>query len=221
MVLAGKEHLTQDALTFWASQLSEGVSDHLREWLSMRVEEVQVLWQNVGRLDRSRRMWKELSEQLEARDPTNPWARNYDRMYFDSQLLILTRTVLSGRRRDSRRASLALLLEEFRKWPQLLGPVAARDALHQAAEPDADMAELRRLLRPLLPWRDKYVAHIDLDLDGIPEPQWHQLDDAIDGVTDVFGLYSLRLTGVNYQVVHEVPGGRTGKRSSCSRSLMT
>ena len=96
MVLAGADHLTQDSLTFWTTHLGE-VPDDLRVWLKERVDEIQILWPNVGRLDRSRRMWKELSEQLEARDPTNPWTRNYDGLYFDTQVMILTKTVNAGR----------------------------------------------------------------------------------------------------------------------------
>jgi hypothetical protein len=85
MVLTGSEHLTQDAVNFCGEHLPDGVPEDLRAWLRDRVEETQVHWQNVGWLNRSRRMLKELTAQLEARDPTNPWTRQYERIYFESQ----------------------------------------------------------------------------------------------------------------------------------------
>ena len=207
MVLAGDEHLTQDALMFWGTHLPGGVDDELRSWLKARVEETQLLWQNVGWLNRSRRMLRELSEKLEARDPTNSWTRQYERIYFDSQLMNITRTVHAGRRRTPRRASLTLLLEEFSRKPELLGALVgtwAPEELQSPADPSADLEDLKRLVRPLMPWRDKAVAHLEMNR-RLPDLAWSELDDAIDGVTQTFWLYSLRLTGVRHQVDHDGP----------------
>ncbi|HXN62332.1 MAG TPA: hypothetical protein VN886_17945 [Acidimicrobiales bacterium] len=213
MVLAGTDRLTHDAQMFWRSHLPAGVSPELQEWLGDRVVETQLLWQNVGWLDRSRRMLRELTEQLEARDPTNPWTRQYERIYFESQLMTLTRTVNASRRRQPRRASLTLLLREFIERPELLGALSgvwAPEELQEPADPSADLAELRRVMRPLVPWRDRAVAHLEVDhhLEGgrrLAEVAWTDLDDAIDTVFDVFHRYSLRLTGVDYQIDHEGP----------------
>jgi hypothetical protein len=205
VVLAGSEHLAQDALTFWASHLPGGVPEDLGAWLKDRVEETQVHWQNVGWLIRSQRMLKELTEQLEARDPTNPWTRRYERIYFESQLMALTRMVNSSQRKGTRRTSLTLLLDEFSRRPELLGPLSGGltpEGLSEPADPAADRLELKRLIKPLTPWRDKAIAHLELDV-RLPDLAWSQLDDAIDGVVDVFRRYSLRLTGVHYQVDHE------------------
>lgn len=205
MVISGPERLTQDALMFWAR--AGGVSDDLRAWLGEQVEETQILWQQVGWLDRSRRMLIELTDQLEARDPTNAWTRQYERIYFESQLMTLTRTVHSNRRKGVRRASLTLLLDGFGRRPELLGALSgtwAPEELHEPADPAADRLKLGRLMKPLMPWRDKVVAHLELDL-RLPDLAWTELDDAINGVIDVFHRYSLRLTGVRYQVDHEGP----------------
>jgi hypothetical protein len=207
MVLAGNKHLTNDALMFWTSHLPGGLTEELKVWLKERVDEIQILWHQMGRLDRSRRMWKELSEQLNACDPTNPWARNYDRMYFDTQVIILAKSVNSGSQGKGRKASFGVVLDRFSDRPELLGPLSgvwAPDDLHVAADPVADKKELKRLIRPLLPWRDKVIAHIELDVD-LPDLAWETLDMAIDGVIEIFRLYSLRLTGVKYQVAHEGP----------------
>jgi hypothetical protein len=207
MVLAGADRLTQDSLTFWTTHLGE-VPDDLRVWLRERVEEAQVHWQNVGWLVRSQRMLQELTEQLDARDPTNAWTRQYERIYFESQVMALTRMASSSRWRGSRTTSLTLLLDEFRNRPELLGPLAAGprtpDELLEPADPAADQIELKRLIKPIMPWRNKAIAHLEMDV-PLPDLAWSQLDDAIGGVVDVFWRYSLRLTGVRYQVDHEGP----------------
>jgi hypothetical protein len=207
MVLAGNEHLTGDAIMFWTTHLPGGVTEELKLWLKERVDEIQILWHNVCRLDRSRRMWNELSEKLNVLDPTNPWARNYDGLYFDTQVMILTKIVNAGGKGKRRKASLRIALDEFRGRPELLGPLTgvwAPQDLQVAFDPEVDTQELKRLLRPLLPWRDRVVAHIELDVD-LPDLAWETLDEAIDGVIEIFRRYSLRLTGVAYQVAHEGP----------------
>jgi hypothetical protein len=193
---------------FWAGKLPGGVPDDLRTWIKSRVEETQVHWQNVGWLSRSRGMFRELTAELEARDPTNSWTRQYERIYFESQLMTLTRMVNSKHRKGARRTSLTLLLKEFVKWPELLAALPAGwftpDELTEAADPIADISELRRLIVRLSPWRDRAIAHLELDV-SLPNVAWSELDDAIDGVVDVFRRYSLRLTGVRYQTDHDGP----------------
>lgn len=66
------------------------------------------------------------------------------------------------------------------------------------------LEELQRLMKPLTPWRDTAVAHLEVDA-RLPDVAWSDLDHAIDGVIDVFRRYSLRFTGVNYQFDHEGP----------------
>ena len=122
--------------------------------------------------------------------------------------MTLTRMVNSKRRKGARRTSLTLLLKEFGKRPELLGALPAGwwtpDELTEVADPAADISELQRLIKRLSPWRDKAVAHLELDV-TLPDIAWSELDDAIDGVIDVFRRYSLRLTGVRYQIDHEGP----------------
>src|SRR5580700_317030 len=89
VTIVGPEGLTEDALSFWSGQM-EIVSEDLKIWLGQTVRDLQVLWGDVARMNRSRDMWMALSEAIEAIDPTNPWVRNYDAMYFDAQLLCLT-----------------------------------------------------------------------------------------------------------------------------------
>jgi hypothetical protein len=72
-------------------------------------------------------------------------------------------------------------------------------------DPVADKARIEAAVVPLMPWRDKRVTHIDRD-EEMPALTWEELDVAIDVVTEVFSLYSSRLTGVNYHVDFSDPG---------------
>ena len=83
MVIAGDDYLTNDAIMFWGSHSPGDISDDLKAWLNIRVPEVQELWRTVGTMDRRRGMWLELREQLESRDPTNAWTRQYDDLYIE------------------------------------------------------------------------------------------------------------------------------------------
>jgi hypothetical protein len=118
MVIAGDDYLTNDAIMFWGSQSPGDISDDLKAWLNIRVPEVQVLWRTVGTMDRRRGMWLELREQLECRDPTNAWTRQYDDLYIEAQIIALCKTVFSKRRKGRRCAALSILLNEFRQRPQ-------------------------------------------------------------------------------------------------------
>jgi hypothetical protein len=209
MVKAGTEYLTNDALMFWGSQFPGGISDDLKAWLSIRVPEVQELWRTVGTMDRRRGMWLELREQLESRDPTNAWTRQYDDLYIEAQIIALCKTVFSKRRKGRRPAALSILLNEFRQRPELLLPIVGWRA--DAADPVADRAQLAKLLRPIVPWRDSVVAHIEVD-PNVQPLEWSAIDAAVTGVSVIFKRYARRLTGVNYQIDHEGPEWRTWQR---------
>lgn len=102
MVIADAERMAQYALTFWRRQ-GVDVTDELEAWITERVSEVQYLWGHVIRMNPSRGMWKELTEKLEATDPTNLWTRHYDLVYVESQILSVTRArPASARRRPPR-----------------------------------------------------------------------------------------------------------------------
>ena len=193
--------MTQDALYFWRGQLGE-VSPDLAQWLAEQVADVQVLWGHVGTMNRSRGMWKMLSEALEAADPTNPWTRNYDRLYFDSQLVTLTRLVFKKKSR-LRQFSLASFLDEFARQPRLCAELRldGRQLVcgPGPVDPAADKAIIEGHVRQLMPWRDKRVTHIERD-ESLPPITWEELDQSINAVTEVFSRYSSRLTGVNYHV---------------------
>ena len=149
-----------------------------------------------------------LSEPLEAADPTNPWTRNYDSLYFDSQLVALTRLVFTKKSRE-RQVSLGTVLDAFSRQPALCGEL---ELGHRQlvcgpgpVDPIADKATIEAAVVPLMPWRDKRVSHIDRD-ETLPAITWEELDIAIHAVTEVFSRYSSRLTGVNYHVDFNDPG---------------
>lgn len=95
MALAGPERLTLDAVYFWRREFGS-VSKDLEEWLGERVQELAFLWGHIVRMNQSQAMWRELTDRLEAVDPTNPWTRHYDGVYFESQVLSVTRIVRAG-----------------------------------------------------------------------------------------------------------------------------
>jgi hypothetical protein len=210
VVLSGPSDLTEHAVCFWSRQLPQGVSVELASWMSERAHELQLLWRDVSRMNRSRGMWQELTAVLEERDPTCAWTRNYDGLYFDSQLMAVTRTVHAGRRK--RAVSLDLLLDSFATKPDLLVPLRRSDVylpeLERRAFPGQDKRQLKLVLSQLMAWRDKAVAHSQLG-EVLPPLAWSRLDQAVTAVTDVFLQYSLRLTGVRYHVDFDGPQWKT------------
>jgi hypothetical protein len=106
------------------------------------------------------------------------------------------------------------LLDEFRLHPELLGPIhgsRANGDLLIAPKPDDDRSEMARLLKRIFPLRHRAIAHIEVD-PQIPPFEWEELDQAVVGVTQIFSLYSRRLTGVRYQVDDEGPQWKTWQR---------
>ena len=195
----------RDAVEFWSEVLDEPVSEELSSWISDRTHDLHFIWRDVRRMLRSREMWKAMSEQLELRDPTSAWTRNYDGLYFDSQLLSITRSVHA--RNQSGHISLGRLLGEFAERPEMLGPVVTYRNLPEiavAVDPLADKAHLGRQLRHLKTFRDKVVAHTERGAD-VPTIQWEDLDEAVDVVSEVFRRYSMRLTGINWKVEYDEP----------------
>jgi HEPN superfamily AbiU2-like protein len=210
MVLAGPDEMAADAVVFWRKHLGHGLTPDLTDWLTARVHEVQLLWRDIRFLNRTRAMWQQLSAEIERRDPTNPWTRNYDQLYFEAQVIRLARTVHSKKSRPEA-VSLGRLLSALAEKPQFL--VALEDdgwptvppELQAGADARHDMTELRRLLGPLMAWRDRAIAHTERASD-LPTLAWEELDNAIVAVNDVFHRYSRRLTGADYQI--EFAGGQ-------------
>jgi len=133
-----------------------GVPEDLAQWLGDRVAEIQILWAHVGTMNRSRGMWKILSEALEAADPTNPWTRNYDRLYFDSQLVTLTRMVFVKRGRQ-RQMPLTSVLEAFSLRPEVCGVLSPSHRIPNdrrgPVDPVGDKAAMMASVQRLMPWR--------------------------------------------------------------------
>jgi hypothetical protein len=204
MVLADGAYMGEDAVRFWHEQLRGPVPDDLATWLRQRVAEMQVLWRDVARMNRSRTMWTELTERLEARDPKCAWTRHYDGLYADSQVMLLARTVTAASRPGH--VCLNRVLTSIAERPEILSPITTYRHLSSVvdpAEPIADRERLKKLVRPLMPMRDRAIAHTELNVRV--SLSWNQIDEAVSGVTDVFSHYSQRLTGVNYQVDFERP----------------
>jgi len=138
----------------------------------------------------------------QAADPTNPWTRNYDSLYFDSQLVALTRLVFTKKSRE-RQFSLGTVLDAFSRQPALCGELdLGRRQLvcgPGSVDPIADRGAIEMAVVRLMPWRDKRITHIDRD-ETMPRITWEELGIAVDVVTEVFSRYSSRLTGVNYHV---------------------
>jgi hypothetical protein len=199
MTLADAEYMGGDAVTFWRRQLGGVLHDDLSEWLQQAAHEVQLLWSDVVALNRSRGMWREVTGWVAHRDPTNAWARNYDHLYIDGQIMRLARTVVTGRKAEH--VSLQRLLRAFAERPVLLGEIDTDHiVLHgivNPADPAGDEKFLKDLVRKIMPWRDKRIAHTQLEA-RVPDLAWDEIDQVIDGVSSVFRHYSARLTGVNY-----------------------
>jgi hypothetical protein len=159
------------------------------------------LWSNVTALNRTRQLWKAVSGWIEQRDPANAWARNYDNIYVEAQVMRVVRTVITGRRPGH--VALKSVLRHFAQRPEVLGTIESYRNLVgivNPGDPLGDLSHLTDVIRCLIPLRDKRIAHTDLDSDLDSPLGWEDLDRAIDGVSEVFRHYSARLTGVNYQV---------------------
>ena len=123
-----------------------------------------------------------------------------------------SRTQQTHKRISSR--LLSILLEEFRLHPELLGPIRgprANGDLLIEPNPDRDRDKMSALLKRILPLRHKAIAHIEVD-PKIPDLEWEELDQAVLGVTEIFSIYSRRLTGVRYQVDDEGPQWKSWQR---------
>lgn len=185
---------TSAAVALWRRELGS-VSPDLATWLQERCEDVHILWGDIRRLVRSRNMWRDLTEVLEARDPTNAWTRDYDDLYFEAQILRLTR-VFRGQ------VSLLTFLKDFEGQPRLCGRLTTPglpDDLREAIDPAADRNALGRQLAPLDAWRNKRIAHIDRERD-LADVRQHELGPMVDAVAGVFGRYTWRITGMDYQL---------------------
>jgi hypothetical protein len=101
-----------------------------------------ILWRDIGRLNRNRDMWQELTNELEKFDPACAWTRHYDRIYFEAQLLLITRSVKA--RRDRNSASLENMLKGFEERPEMLKPldtgIIQLPDVHRQARPSSDIA---------------------------------------------------------------------------------
>lgn len=215
MAIADGKSVARDAVAFWQRQLPN-VSEDLKVWLEEWVVDLQYLWGHVLRMNGSQAMWRELTDRIEMIDPTNSWTRHYDGIYFESQVLHITRLVREGqrRRKEQRPASLGRLLKAFEARPELLGSLSGpwtADALQHEADPMADRRHLNRLAREVFEVRDRAVAHVDVG-EKLPSIAWEDLDAAIEAVTMVFEQYSLRLTGLTYRVRYDSVDWRNWKK---------
>jgi hypothetical protein len=194
MTIVNWEDAARDGVAFWTRQLG-AMTPELQSWLEERIEDVHLLWGDIQRLNRTKDMWGELTEVLEARDPTNPWTRNYDALYFEAQIMRLTR-VFSGQ------ISLVTILKDFERRPELCRKLTARltpDSLREAVGPAQDRQRLGKLLAPVDYWRDKRIAHIDRER-TLADVRLPDLGPMVDGVSEVFGRYASRLAGAEYGV---------------------
>jgi hypothetical protein len=195
VTIVNPENAAMDGVAFWTRQLGV-VSPELQAWLEERIRDVHLLWGDIQKLNRSKDMWRDLTIVLEERDPTNPWTRNYDSMYFESQIMRLTR-VYSGQ------ISLVTILKDFERRPELCEELPARltpDSLRGPLEPGQDRQRLGKLLAPLGNWRDKRIAHIDRER-TLSDVRLPDLNDMVDGVSELFARYASRLAGANYRVI--------------------
>lgn len=151
-------------------------------------------------------MWQELTQELEKFDPSCAWTRHYDRVYFEAQLLLITRSVKARRGRGS--ASLENLLRVFAEKPEMLNPLATGiiqlPDVHNQADPRSDIADLDQVMKPIMILRDKFAAHTEMDA-TLPDFGWSDLDACISLVTNIFKQYSQLLTGSNFQVEFDDP----------------
>ncbi len=147
-----------------------------------------------------------LTKELEKVDPTCAWTRHYDRIYFEAQLLLITRSVKARRGKNS--ASLENMLKGFNERPEMLKPLDTGliqlPDVHQQARPRSDIADLDRLMKPVMILRDKFAAHTEMDA-SLPDFGWSDLEACIELITKIFKHYSQRLTGCNFQVEFDDP----------------
>lgn len=202
MSVTSVDEVAADAIAFWQHNQGGSLSDADESWIRQQVGVLMTLWRDIGRLSRNRDMWRELTQELESIDPRCAWTRHYDRIYFEAQLLLLTRSV-KARRRGRQTASLEHLVEGFAGRPWMtkrldLGHIRLPD-VGESVDPRADIANLNRVLKPLMTIRDKFAAHTEIGA-RLPEFGWPELDATIDAVIPVFSRYSQRLTGVVFQV---------------------
>ena len=198
--------LADGAIAFWKRHLPNGLSSVTDEWIRQEIRVLMILWRDIGRLNRNRDMWQELTLELEAVDPNCAWTRHYDRIYFEAQLLLITRSVKARRGRNS--ASLENLLKGFEERPEMLEPLDTGTIqlpdVRQQARPRSDIENLDRLMKPIMILRDKFAAHTEMDA-TLPDFGWNDLEACIKLITDVFKHYSQRLTGCNFQVEFDDP----------------
>ena len=202
--------LADDAIAFWTRYFPGGVSPEDDRWIRREIRVLMILWRDIGRLNRNRDMWQELTNELEKFDPACAWTRHYDRIYFEAQLLLITRSVKA--RRDRNSASLENMLKGFEERPEMLKPldtgIIQLPDVHRQARPSSDIADLDRLMKPVMILRDKFAAHTEMDA-TVPDFGWSELEACIELVTKVFTHYSQRLTGCNFQVEFDDPALKT------------
>lgn len=200
------DDLAAGAIAFWNRYLPEGMSSETDQWIRREIRVLMILWRDIGRLNRNRDMWQELTQELEKFDPTCAWTRHYDRIYFEAQLLLITRSVKARRGMNS--ASLENMLKGFEERPEMLEPLETGmiqlPDVHQQARPRLDIADLDRLMKPIMILRDKFAAHTEMDA-TVPDFGWNDLEACIELITKVFKHYSQRLTGRNFQVEYDDP----------------
>jgi hypothetical protein len=200
------DDLADGSIAFWNRYLSDGVSSEDDQWIRREIRVLMILWRDIGRLNRNRDMWQELTNELEKVDPTSAWTRHYDRIYFEAQLLLITRSVKARSGKSS--ASLENMLKSFEERPEMLKPldtgIIQLPDVHQQARPRSDIADLDRLMKPIMILRDKFAAHTEMDA-TLPDFGWSDLEACIELITKVFKHYSQRLTGCNFQVEFDDP----------------
>jgi hypothetical protein len=200
------DDLADGSIAFWNRYLSDGVSSEDDQWIRREIRVLMILWRDIGRLNRNRDMWQELTNELEKVDPTCAWTRHYDRIYFEAQLLLITRSVKARSGKSS--ASLENMLKSFEERPEMLKPldtgIIQLPDVHQQARPRSDIADLDRLMKPIMILRDKFAAHTEMDA-TLPDFGWSDLEACIELITKVFKHYSQRLTGCNFQVEFDDP----------------
>lgn len=206
MTQTSLDGLGDSAVGFWNRLLPGGVSPELDLWIRRQIRVLMILWRDIGRLNQNRDMWQELTQELEKFDPSCAWTRHYDRVYFEAQLLLITRSVKARRGRGS--ASLENLLRVFAEKPEMLNPLATGiiqlPDVHNQADPRSDIADLDQVMKPIMILRDKFAAHTEMDA-TLPDFGWSDLDACISLVTNIFKQYSQRLTGSNFQVEFDDP----------------
>ena len=200
------DDLANSAVAFWSRQLAQPISPEVDEWIRRQIRVLLILWRDIGRLNRNRDMWKELTQELEKVDPFCAWTRHYDRIYFEAQLLLITRSVKAGRSKNA--SSLENIVSGFEERPEMLRPLDTGNVqlpdVHQQADPRGDISDLDRLMKPIMILRDKFAAHTEMDAMA-PDFGWDDLEACIGLITKIFTHYSQRLTGCNFQVEFDNP----------------